>query len=354
MKSLRQINQLFREDLYTLPASQGHLKKFSLRFLKIILLSALVGLGVFYGHSTKIQNLTLPPAKKQMAKIIEQVNPSKSMVNYPSVQSMNILVLGRPGQGYPGEDLTDTIIIVHLNLLDKKAALISLPRDLLVQIPGQTGFTRINHLYSLGGIEMIREKIEKIIGLTIENYLLVDLAVVKQVIDLIDGLNIYVPQDIYDPQFPGPNYSYQTFTLKAGWRYLDGQTALQYIRTRHSGAGDFDRMWRQQQILRALKQKVAGLNLFWDFTTYWKIFNTCREHIETDLSLSQMRELWQISQEISADQIIHLAIDNRSGLLNSGQIILGGQPASILWPKAGRENYSEIKDFIQRTISNEQ
>jgi len=343
MRGLNQINQLLQKELFSSPACRGGLKK----FFKIILLIFVIALGILYGRSTNLSPLPLP--KKQLTHLVEQVLP----LNFAQENEwpvVNILVLGRPGSGYPGENLTDTIIIIHLNPSGKKAVLISLPRDLLVQIPGQEGFTRINQLYNLGGIEMMQQKIAEITGLSIEHYILVDLVAVQELIDLVDGLNIFVPQDIDDPRFPGPNYSYQTFMIKAGWRYLDGETALQYIRTRHSGAGDFDRMWRQQQVLLALKQKVAGLSLFWDFTTYWKIFNTCREHIETDLGLGQMKELWQISQEVETDQIIHLAIDDKSGLLSSGQIMLGGQPASILWPKVGREDYSEIRQLIKTTI----
>lgn len=347
MKSLKQINQLLKEDLLSSTIPPRRRTEGLLRGFKIILIFVLAALGIFYGRPTHLSPLPLP--EKQVAHLVKQVLPL-NLDRENELPEMNILALGRPGPGYPGEDLTDTIIVGHLNAQGKKLILISLPRDLLVKIPGQESFTRINQLYSLGGIEMTKQKIEEISGLAIDDYILVDLVAVKEVIELVDGLNIFVPQDIYDDQFPGPNYSYQTFSLKAGWRYLDGETALQYIRTRHSGAGDFDRMWRQQQVLRALKQKVTGLSLLWDFTTYWKIFNTLREHIQTSLGLSQMHSLWRMSQEIETNQITHLAIDNRSGLLGSGQIILDGQPASILWPRAGRENYSEIQELIKAAI----
>ena len=264
----------------------------------------------------------------------------------------NILVLGRPGKGYSGGDLTDTIILVHLEPIEERATLISLPRDLLVKVPGQDSLTKINSLYYLAGIEGLKEKVEEITNLSIDHYVLVDLAVVKEIIKSVDGLNVYVPQDINDPYFPGPNYTYQTFTLKAGWRYLDGETTLKYIRTRYTSPdGDFDRMARQQQIIRLVKQKVLDLNLLWNFPTYLKIFQALKNHIETDLGLIEMKSLYQTVQELNTDQITHLVIDKRrTNLLVGSQVMLGGQVASVVYPQAGQGNYSEIKDFINKTI----
>jgi len=264
----------------------------------------------------------------------------------------NILVLGRPGKGYSGGNLTDTIILVHLEPIEERATLISLPRDLLVKVPGQDNLTKINSLYYLAGIEGLKEKIEEITDLSIDHYILVDLAVVKEIIKSVDGLNVYVPQDIDDPYFPGPNYTYQTFILNAGWRYLDGETTLRYIRTRYTSPdGDFDRMARQQQIIRLVKQKVLALNPLWNFPTYLKIFQALKNHIETDLGLIEMKSLYQTTQELNTDQITHLVIDKkRTNLLVGSQVMLGGQMASVVYPKAGQGNYSEIKDFINKTI----
>lgn len=265
---------------------------------------------------------------------------------------VNILALGRPGQNYPGQNLTDTIILIHLNAGQEKAVLISIPRDLLVKVPGRNQMTKINSLYQLVGIEGLKEKIEEIVQLPIDHYILIDLTVAKEIIDLVGGLNIYVRQDINDPYFPGPNYTYQSFNLSAGWRYLDGETALKYIRTRYTSPnGDFDRMARQQQVINLLKQKVLSLNPLWDFPTYLKIFNSLNNHIETDLGLLEIKSLWQTAKEIDAQRISNLVIDKKeTNLLVGGQVMLGGQKASVAYPKAGQGNYEEIRDFIKKII----
>ena len=270
----------------------------------------------------------------------------------PPAEEINILVLGRPGHGYPGENLTDTIILVHLNPKQKKAVLISLPRDLAVKIPETRNYAKINQLYSLGGLKMTKQKIEEITGLTIDYYILVDLVAVKEIVDSVGGLNVLAPFDINDPYFPGPNHSYQTFNLSAGWRYLDGEIALKYIRTRYTSPNnDFDRMARQQQVLRALKQKTLSLNVLSNLSTYLKIFQSLTNHIQTDLSLMEMKSLYGTGQKIEPAQIVSLVLDKKeTNLMTSGPIILNGQISSMVWPKKGQEDYSEIKELIQKII----
>ena len=285
----------------------------------------------------------------------EKTNIIKSILTLDSDKdkpSSNILVLGRPGQGYSGQDLTDTIIIVHLEPAQEKATLVSLPRDLLVKVPNTGQFTKINALYNLIGIEGLKEEITKITGLTIDHHILIDLIVAQEIIELVDGLNIYVPQDINDPYFPGPNYSYQTFSLAAGWRYLDGPIALRYIRTRYTSPnGDFDRMARQQQVITLLKHKVLELNLLWDFPTYLKMFNSLKNNIETDLGILELKDLWQIAKKIKANQITNLVIDKKeTGLLRGDQVPFGQEIASVVYPVSGQGNYEEIKKYIELKI----
>ena len=322
------------------------------KFLKIAGLALSIFIGLFF--LIKL----IPSSSMEVSSKLEKSIPKKETSIFKNISSLfsnnksmekNILVLGRPGQGYSGGDLTDTIILVHLGPVEGRATLISLPRDLLVKVPGQDNFTKINSLYYLVGIEGLREKVEEITDLSIDHYILVDLAVVKEIIKLVDGLNVYVPQDIDDPYFPGANYTYQAFVLKAGWRYLDGESTLKYIRTRYTSPnGDFDRMARQQQIIRLVKQKVLALNPLWNFPTYFKIFNTLKNHIQTDLGLMEMKSLWQTAQELNVDQITHLVIDKkRTNLLVGDQVMFGGQVASVVYPKVGQGNYNEIHEYIK-------
>ena len=295
---------------------------------------------------SKIQTEEDPQEKKD--NLLKSILPFSLENNNP----VNILLLGRPGNGYSGGNLTDTIILAHLTPAKEKATLISLPRDLLVKIPNTNKLTKINSLYSIAGINGLKEKIEEITGLKIDYHVLVDLVVAQEIIELVDGLNVYVPKDIDDPFFPGPNYTYQTFNLSAGWRYLDGPEALRYIRTRYTSPnGDFDRMARQQQVITLLKQKVLELNLLWDFPTYLKMFNSLKNNIETDLGIIELKKFWEIARSIKYNQISQLVIDKKETKLHvGGQVLFGEQMASVIYPVAGQGNYDKIKEYIKEKL----
>lgn len=364
--NLKQINRLIKKDLFDKQVKKQKQRNKD-RKTKIIcffvFIATVLILSIFFYQilnppivvEKEIEDtLSKTETKEKSVNIIKSLFPARDKKNQSEI---NILALGKPGEGYSGGELTDTIILIHLPEnnnpdKDRKAFLISLPRDLLVKVPDRGGLTKINALYNLVGINKLEEKIEEITGLSVNNYVIIDLAVVEEVISLIDGLNVFVEQDINDPYFPGPNHSYQTFNLSAGWRYLDGLATLRYIRTRYTSPnGDFDRMSRQQQIIQLVKQKVLELNPLWDFPTYVKIFNSLQNHIETDLGLMEIESLWKTAKEIGSDNIINLVIDKKeTDLLTGGQVMFGEQKASVIYPKTGQGEYKEIKKFIGEII----
>lgn len=270
-------------------------------------------------------------------------------------QPTNFLLLGAPGQGNDAPDLTDTILLARLDETKNKIYLFSLPRDLLVKIPNSASYTKLNALYAFNknnsGQEFnaLIQKTQDITGFNINHYIFVDLQTVRQLVDIFGGVNIMVAKDIVDDSFPGPNHSFETFTLMAGWRYLDGETALKYMRTRHSASGDFDRVARQQEVLQALKQKVLALN-FWDIGKFLEIYKALSANIKSDLNLWQIKNYWDTIKGIPGENVIKSELNNQN-LLTSGQMDFNGQTASVLQPKAGVENYEEIKNYIAEIIN---
>ena len=360
MNRHEQINHFIEKGLFNNQLQKQNHKKKKKRNIKIIFLIIFIFI-ILSASIFILQLITRPQIETQLignknANILKSVFSTSEINNLikGDKKEINILALGRPGQGYSGGNLTDTIILINLNPANNKAVLISLPRDLLVK--NKSGYsTKINSIYNSEGIEALKEKITEITGLPVDKHILIDLVVVKEIINSIDGLNVFVPQDINDPFFPGPNHSYDSFKIKAGWRYLNGTTALKYIRTRYTSPnGDFDRMARQQQVINLLKQKVLALNPLWDFPTYLRIFNTLNKHIETDLGIMEIKSLWQTTKNIEIDKITNLVIDKKeTELLMGGQVIFGEQMASVVYPKAGQGNYKEIKEYIKQRINKE-
>src|SRR3989344_4299296 len=250
--------------------------------------------------------IKLPKKIKTVAKEAPAFNVGNQMPR------TNVLLLGMSGPGYEAPDLTDTILVLSVDPSGGSATMISLPRDIYVEVPEIEGgrnyyagyFTKINALYQLNknssdseefAAGLIKQKVGQITGLEIDNYILMDLEGLKEIIDQIGGLNVFVEKDVFDPRFPTKNFATETFELKSGWRWLDGQTALRYI----------------------------------------------------------IKRLWDISRKIdSSSKIKHIVIDanQENGLLEESTAVLGGKTGFILVPKTGVEDYTEIQYFIQNNL----
>lgn len=259
---------------------------------------------------------------------------------------INFLFLGVPGQSNNAPFLTDTIIVGSYNQKTKKGFLVSIPRDLVVKDPGSNSYRKINSIYQQYGLEETQKTLKNITDLSFDYSVVLDLDAVKEIIDQVGGIDVFVEKDIYDPAFPGPNNSYQLFTLKKGWQHLDGKTALKFIRTRHDPGGDFSRMQRQQKVLAALKDKISSLHPVWDFNIVLDILRTISSHLETNLSLTHIKSLWTTIKDIDLENINFKVLDGSTGLIVSDSMMFGNERAYILKPTAGLENYQEIKSFI--------
>ncbi len=287
--------------------------------------------------------------------ILTNSKPGEDALTEP----LNVLVLGRSGGAYIAPNLTDTILVARVDPIYKKIKIVSLPRDLAVKIPESKNITKINGLYQLGlnqseqeGLRLIKEKTEEITGFTIDRFVLFDLATVENVIDTVGGVNVLVKDDIYDPRFPANNGGYETFTLKSGYRYLDGKTALRFIRTRHSSRGDFDRIERQQEVLKSIKGKLLSLNPIWDFSKLWAIYKAVKDNVRTDLTLSDFKNVWSLAKNIDIEKIETMGLNPENGLIAEDKIKLGGQTADILLAKNKPFDYTDIKSAIADFIAN--
>ncbi|MDP3963997.1 MAG: LCP family protein [bacterium] len=266
---------------------------------------------------------------------------------------ITVLVAGVPGKGNPAPNLTDTILVVHADPIIGRIVLFSLPRDLLVKPSDATYYTKLNGLYERRGITALRLKAEEITGLEITRYIVIDLAAVREIVDALDGVNIFLEKDLHDPRFPSNGFGYETFELKSGWRYLDGLTASRFIRTRNDPEGDFGRMKRQQMLLEALKQKITGLSIVWDMPTFLKIFESIDAHIETNITTDELFQFFEWGKNISGDPVIlaPLDADREKHLFTTGDFWFGEVRASIVKPIEGIENYDAIRGYVETILT---
>ncbi len=254
----------------------------------------------------------------------------------------NILLLGTDRRASEtGPSRTDTMIVVTIDPQTKSAAMLSIPRDLWVSIPGHSE-NRINTAHFLGdgdgypggGPALAKITVQYALGIPIHYYVRINFEGFEKLVDAIGGVTIDVKEAIHDDEYPDSNYGYMTVDIPAGVQQMDGKTALQYARARHGGS-DFLRARRQQEVLKAIRDKVLRLDI--PLTRIPEMLRIAGDSVHTDLSLREMYELAKLGREISVENIESAVIDES---LTSPQTTPDG--AMVLIP-----NRALIRDMVK-------
>ena len=239
-----------------------------------------------------------------------------------SLAPINILLLGtdeRPDESSPPR--TDTIILLTLDPQTNTAGMLSLPRDLLVPIPGYNFNAKINTAYGYGeaynytggGQQLVMDTVSHLIGRPVDYYIQVNFNGFVQMVDLIEGVDILVPDVIYDEEYPTSDYGYEIFYLDAGLQHLDGETALKYARTRH-GDSDYGRARRQQAVIRAVADKVLSLDMIPTLLPKaLTLVGTMRNSIGTNIPLLVQYEIATYMRAAVLQDIRQEVLDGRYG-----------------------------------------
>ena len=283
-----------------------------------------------------ITNSTLP-------EIIEEVRPTTK-----NAKIINILLTGHGGGGHSGGGLMDAIIVVSVNLTDKKAGLISIPRDLWF-----SG-------HKINADPSLKDAVSGIAGLSIINQISIDFASFIKMIDAIDGVDVDVKKVYTDNFYPvkglenelcgfapekvadlHSKYSgfelekqftcrYETINYKVGINHMDGANALKYVRSRH-GDGDFGRSRRQFEVLKAILQKanIKSVGSAFDF-------------VDTNLTLDKVNEILAEIGNPLEYSVSYLGLTDENVLVSSKSS--GG--AYILVPREGQDIKSYIKNNL--------
>jgi LCP family protein required for cell wall assembly len=231
---------------------------------------------------------------------------------------VNILLMGVDLRcDEEGPTHSDTIMLASLDPVAKRASILSLPRDLWVEIPG-FGVGRINQAYfdgqayeyPGGGAQLAAETVEAFIGVPIDYYITVDFQAFVDVVDLLGGIVVDVPESIDDPTYPDNCYGYDPFAIEAGRHRLDGAAALKYARTRATFGGDVDRAGRQQQVILALRDQATQLSTLPQLLlSAPQLWQSLQNNVTTNLDLEQIIQLARLGQDIPPDRIRNVVLD---------------------------------------------
>ena len=175
---------------------------------------------------------------------------------------INILVLGSDTRNTTTDPTTGLIntnvmMVVSIDPYARIVHLLSIPRNLTVQLPGNCGVFRINEAYPCGGAAGAEEVVTGLTGIPINYYILLNMTAFAQMVDDVGGVTVDVVNPVRDDSYPGPDYSYEHLLIEPGPQHLDGADALRFARTRHADS-DFYRDQRQQEVIQALRTQLLS------------------------------------------------------------------------------------------------
>lgn len=205
-----------------------------------------------------------------------------------SQNKINIMIMGVDERD---DDVgrSDTLFVVTVDTNTKQVAMLSVPRDTRVKIPGH-GWDKINHAYPLGGHQLTQKAVEALLGIKMDHYVMINIAGFKKIVDAIGGVDINVEKRMYyiDPyDNNGKNGEGLVIDLRPGLQHMDGETAIQYVRYRDE-EGDIGRVERQQKFLKAVMAEVTSPSVI---TKIPAIIREVSSVIKSDMSTGEMLNL---------------------------------------------------------------
>ncbi|OGL25013.1 hypothetical protein A2884_02380 [Candidatus Saccharibacteria bacterium RIFCSPHIGHO2_01_FULL_48_12] len=277
---------------------------------------------------------------------------------------INILLVGIGGPEHAdGTNATDTIMISSIDPVNNTSALLSIPRDLWVHVPGD-GSQKINAVYLQGlsstkkggndgmraGLALLDKTLDDVLDIPIHYHVLVDFAAFREVVNAVGGIDINVPEDlaVYEQLWDEATGKHYTLDVKPGQQHFDGTKALFFARSRKtSPRGDFDRSERQRLVLVAMKDKVLSAGTFSNPVKVVQLLDSLGQNIYTDFDTESIKCIYERVSKVPASAVKSLDMANPPNeLLTTAN--LGG--TSIVRPKAGLFAYDDINTFIRNSL----
>ncbi|MFI6405360.1 LCP family protein [Streptomyces sp. NPDC050548] len=248
--------------------------------------------------------------------------------------AQNILLIGsdsRSGDGNAeygrdsGTERSDTTILLHLAADRRSATAVSLPRDLMVDVPGclrpdgtrtEPMFAMFNYAFQVGGSGCTIRTVEKLTNVRIDHHMVVDFHGFKDMVDAVDGVEVCLTAPIRDKA--------AKLRLPAGKVTLDGEQALGYVRARKSlgNGSDTDRMDRQQRFLGALVNKVQSDDVLFNPVKLYPVLDAATSSLTTDPDLASLRGLYELVRgvrDIPTEHVQFLTVPRESYIYNANR-----------------------------------
>lgn len=363
----------------------------------------LTGIGSYYAYSLlaglKVTAGDIVKAPNAVVQYVANKDPQVKNENGRT----NIALLGIGGPGHDGPYLSDTMIVVSIDIKTGDAILISLPRDIWVP---ETR-SKLNAVYAYGfekgdkkGLEQAKSAYETILGIPIHYAVRMDFSGFEKMIDQVGGIDVIVDTTFQDPEYPiegkendmcGNKYveekiasdsgeivvkklldasgnditetprfpcRYELLSFKKGETHLDGKTALKFVRSRHGNNGegsDFARSRRQERLITAVKEKVFSTETLLNPARVGDLLNTFGSSIEMDIDPGEYGEFFKLFQRTKDAKIkgYGLSAEGQNALIDVPPSFAPYGGAYVLVPVAGAGDWSEVHARVEEWLSGE-
>lgn len=274
--------------------------------------------------------------------ILEEPNTIEKRVNF--------LILGMRGKDDPnGGLLADSSIIVSVRPFDSKIALISIPRDIFVFMPGLNENRKLNEAYEIGekqspgkGLKYAKSIFSNISGVPVHFAVIVNFKAFKNLIDSLGGVEL----NLEKPFVEAVPFEEGSIDLPAGRQIIDGDTALLYTRARMSSS-DFDRSRRQQEVIKAIYGKITKTGIILNPYRLNKLLNIMEANARTDMQVWEMQEVLKLFSGLKDTDVKTKVIDTGSEKLLYSTYSSEG--AFILLPTG--DDYTKIHEVVKNIFN---
>ncbi|MEZ4532080.1 MAG: LCP family protein [Thermomicrobiales bacterium] len=257
------------------------------------------------------------------------------------ITQLTVLAAGLDSREPDQPENADVFMIARIDVPNATVRAVSVPRDLYVSIPG-FGYDKITRTYDFGskahnsefkyGAQTMIDTVAENFGITADAVVATTFSGFEEIIDAVGGIDVENPYDLYDGEFPTPDYGIKEIFFPAGTIHLDGLNALDYVRTRHQDA-DTGRVMRQHLVLLAMLSKVTSDEFRDQLPT---LVEDYRKVVRNNLGQSRRLALALAAPSFTAESISFTDLDS---------FVWGDTTSEGMWIYSG--DWSQIPGYVQ-------
>jgi len=304
--------------------------------LALVTLALVAGYGTIYRQASPWASFASKMFAPFAVRAVSNVPAADAPPDWTGQERLNVLLLGIDTRDSdPSTRNTDTMLVISVDPVNKTAAMLSVPRDIYVNMPG-TFQGKINAAYGFGGPELVRKVVDDLLGIRIHTYALVNFDAFNRIIDGVGGVVVDAKRPVRDEYYPTNDFGIERINILTGPQLMHGQLALEYARSRHD-TNDYSRARRQQEVIGALRTRLAQPDALRALPA---IIDSVGTTLETDLDPANVLPLARTGTGIASADIRSEVLYPCGGDYPHCELAYNGESGFYLIP-----NRAKVREF---------